>query len=537
MIVAFLIILGCWWLLLIRALSIQWSIYEAYHYAWAVPFLCIYLLWRRCGVVDIRVVGAGDVAHRRSSVFPPGASRAAPFTIGPRPPNGRAVALVLLLVVAVLWAPTRWLHEANPIWRLTSLAWSVECITLTLCGVYLVLGDSWVRRVWFPTAFFLFAVPWPSGLEHGVVQAMTRIISSTAVELLGALGIPALRHGNVIETALGGVGIDEACSGIRSLQATLMLAAFFGEFYSLTVRRRVLCIVAGCLVSFISNLGRNTLLAGLVAEKGPAALARWHDLGGTSVLVAAFAALWLLASSLSPGHRPATVRPAEPLGRAALRSGLWLPVGLAFWLALVELGTEFWYRSHEHTRSPSVSWGADPDPTIPGLERCEMRADILAQFSADQALEARWRDPSGITGQLYYFRWLPARSMKQRAEIQLAKMHGPEGCLPGLGMVLKSDNGIVTTRIQDRNLPLRHYVFAAGDRPIHVFFGIYEDSDGGQALALRRDDVWTRIAAAAAGSRNYGQRFLEIALFDIDEPVEARAILCDLLPRLLRVEP
>jgi hypothetical protein len=26
------------------------------------------------------------------------------------------------------------------------------------------------------------------------------------------------------------VGIDEACSGIRSLQATLMIALFFGEF-------------------------------------------------------------------------------------------------------------------------------------------------------------------------------------------------------------------------------------------------------------------------------------------------------------------
>ena len=36
-------------------------------------------------------------------------------------------------------------------------------------------------------------------------------------------------HGNVIETTGGFVDIDTACSGIRSLQAALMLALFFGE--------------------------------------------------------------------------------------------------------------------------------------------------------------------------------------------------------------------------------------------------------------------------------------------------------------------
>jgi hypothetical protein len=54
------------------------------------------------------------------------------------------------------------------------------------------------------------------------------------VEVLGWLGIPAMAHGNVIEVATGMVGIDEACSGIRSFQSSLMISLFFGEFYALS---------------------------------------------------------------------------------------------------------------------------------------------------------------------------------------------------------------------------------------------------------------------------------------------------------------
>src|SRR5664279_2517098 len=40
-------ILGCYWAILIYYLGAQWSVYEQYGYGWAVPFLCLYLLWRR----------------------------------------------------------------------------------------------------------------------------------------------------------------------------------------------------------------------------------------------------------------------------------------------------------------------------------------------------------------------------------------------------------------------------------------------------------------------------------------------------------
>src|SRR5258708_3331714 len=65
-----------------------------------------------------------------------------------------------------------------------------------------------------------------------------------AAETLARLGLPSVLHGNIIEVSRGMVGIDDACSGIRSFQATLMIALFFGELYSLRLARRMLCVIA-----------------------------------------------------------------------------------------------------------------------------------------------------------------------------------------------------------------------------------------------------------------------------------------------------
>src|ERR1035441_3828368 len=131
---------------------------------------------------------------------------------------------------------------------------------------------SEIRGQWrglaFPICFFLVAVPWPSGLETFMVQSLMRSNVATTVELLGLFGIPAVQHANVIEVGAGVVGIDEACSGIRSLQATLMISLFLGELYLLTVRRRVGLVALGFVLAFVFNVARTLLLTGIASARG-----------------------------------------------------------------------------------------------------------------------------------------------------------------------------------------------------------------------------------------------------------------------------
>ena len=250
--------LGGFWLIGVRMLSPQWSVYDQYNYGWAVPFLCAYLLWQRW----------------------------------PNRPETGTVHLLptitILAICALLLLPTRVIVEANPIWRAGSWAMALELVILTLGMVYLAGGKSWLRHFGFPVVFFLIAVPWPSLWEGAVVQNLMRVNTAIVVEALTALGVPALAHGNVIEISTGLVGIDEACSGIRSLQATLMIALFFGELYRLRVARRAWLVVAGVALALVSNLARTFVLVWVCTKSGIGALDKWHDPTGIAILLVCF---------------------------------------------------------------------------------------------------------------------------------------------------------------------------------------------------------------------------------------------------------
>ena len=623
MLLPFCALLG-YWLLLIHQLGAQWSVYAQYSYGWAVPVLCAYLFWQKLRAgeqvtsnIEHRTSniesGIGHTGEDTESTPHPKPSPPAPLPSDGRgwrrtlPDRGREgtgfswLPLLLLLACALLYAPTRLVHEANPIWRLTSWLWTLEVIALTLGALYLLGGGRWLRRLAFPVAFFVVAVPWPTIAERTMVDTLTGLNVTATIELLTAFGIPALQHGNVIEISTGVVGVDEACSGIRSFQATLMISLFFGELYSLTALRRVLCVLLGFALSFIFNVGRTFLLTYVASNQGVPAIDKWHDPAGVTVLVWCFVALWLAALMLKregkdkerPGgretsnieHRTSNIESVDksahskvtaPLTpslspsdgeRVVARPGEGAPspdsalqpadsepkrlnfrletsdfrlravaLGLIAWLVLVELGVQFWYRSHERTPKGQANWAlrvADPDSSF---RQIETPATVLSQFNADENTELRWQD-EGASWQLYYFRWHPASSLKKRVSVQMAKTHGPEKCLPAAGIKVKSYLGIKTVTVAGLKLALQHYLFEAQGKPLHVFYAIYEDPTGTEELANRRRDFKSRVAAARAGSRNYGQRFLELAVWGIADQQQAEAALQRQLERIIRVKP
>jgi exosortase/archaeosortase family protein len=552
--------LGVYWLALIHQLGAQWSIYEQYSYGWAVPLLCVFLVWQRMQESHLRP----PTSEAPSSIF-----------------------YFLFVACALLYAPTRFFQEANPIWRLTIWLWAMEVIVFTLVLLHFALRTSHsalragekvaagrmrcgpqghgevtappsafrLSDFVFPVAFFLVAVPWPSGIENFLVQTLTRLNVSATVEALGWLGIPALQHANVIEVATGNVGINDACSGIRSFQATLMISLFFGELYSLNVARRAICVLAGFALSFLFNIARTTLLAWVAAEKGVAATASWHDPAGVAILVACFLTLWLAAMWLcgknrrqkaEVGSRKMEIRgtspqPSPQRGEGGLLSTIspqlstvrWLAIALLAWFVLVEAGVECWYRAHERAVAVNNQWTVNAAGLGSDFAKVEIPPEISSQFRSDESLEGRWRDDTGNAWQLYYFRWFPNHRLNKRVAIQLAKTHGPEICLPAIGMTMKADLGVIMVPVGDRQFAFRQYVFLAGEHPLHVFYAIYEDPGGSAVLANRRKDTASRIAAALAGSRNDGQRFLEMVAAGPENPEQAQSALRAELEKLI----
>jgi exosortase len=97
----------------------------------------------------------------------------------------------------------------------------------------------------------------------------------------------------------GSVGVDEACSGIRSLQSTVMATLFIGY---LTLKSRGLqlaLLLSGIVLAICGNLIRSLYLSLSANAKGVQAIEKVHDTAGWSILL--FTALgvvllsWLLA--------------------------------------------------------------------------------------------------------------------------------------------------------------------------------------------------------------------------------------------------
>jgi exosortase len=280
----------------ISRLRFEWSINPLYGYGWAVPFLAAYIFWRR------------------SQNAPP-----------PSPRTTSGFWIVALIISALLLIPVRLVQEANPDWRLLSWTMAISAVVISAAGVYLAGGRSWLRHFAFPILFFLVAVPWPTGLEQIVIQGLMRIDALINVEVLTAIGVPAVQLGNVIEVGSGFVGIDEACTGIRSLQATFMVSLFLGEFYGFPVLRRVILVVAGAFLAFLCNLVRTFLLVYLGAEHGFQAIKTWHDPAGYTILTICLLGLWALSWFLS---RKDELRPNEPRSWPAFRIPVFVLVTL-----------------------------------------------------------------------------------------------------------------------------------------------------------------------------------------------------------------
>jgi exosortase/archaeosortase family protein len=124
----------------------------------------------------------------------------------------------------------------------------------------------------------------------GVMRAPSQVfpLSVGCACFIGAhllVGIPAVREGHVIQLPKTRVGVDEACSGIRSLQSTLMAAMFIGDLTLRRWRTRVALLVAGVALAIIGNWGRSLYLSLTAHRGGSDSLNAVHDSAGWTVLV------------------------------------------------------------------------------------------------------------------------------------------------------------------------------------------------------------------------------------------------------------
>jgi exosortase len=313
---------------------------------------------------------------------------------------------------------------------------------MTLSAVYLLGGAPWLRHFAFPVLFFLVAVPWPRPQESSIMGWLMLRNTGFCVEALHWLGYAAEQRGNLIAIPGSMLGVEEACSGIRSLQSNIMVALAVGEFFRLTVPRRIVLFLLGLGAALGGNAIRSLTLSVAACRSGTAAVDQIHDGTGLAVMLVSSALVLLAGKLLS---RTAVTKPAPPLPQASaagadlLTQAISLPVtvplaAIVLWSA-AWIGSEAWFRWHE-SKAPAVPllWALappGPDDQAREVPIAERTLDIL--LFPDQAYSEQWRDENGWQWQAFYFRWAPGPTSVQSAFV----VHDPRTCLGAAGFELE----------------------------------------------------------------------------------------------------
>lgn len=512
--------IGYFWFRLVNNLWPEWMTDPQYSYGLLVPLLCVGLLIRRW----TSFTGAGrqqsEVASHRLIIF-------------------------LFAILAFLYLPTRLIEAATPEWRPLQWLLGLETIGLTLCAIDLGKGRSWLKQLAFPVCFFFVAIPWPSYIETPIIQTLTHASAVIVIEVMNWIGVPAEAHGNIIEVSTGMVGINEACSGIRSFQTSLMICLFLGEFYRLSSRCRWLLIPTGFGLSFGFNVCRIFLLTMIAAKKGVPAVSQFHDPAGVSTAIFCTLSLWGIAVLLKKKALPvaaetksgateiSTAKSANPstsgFASPTLRQ---LSLSLLVWLVVVEVGVQLWYDSREALIKPGPDWTLNFPSDNPSLKDLPMDDATRNLLRFDEGKQAEWNEPDGTKWQAFYFNWLPGRVAGF-----LAKRHTPEICLEATGMKLIAGPKLEMMNIHGVNLPIRCYTFEdTKHQLVQVFHCRWEAGAGNDTYVENESDRFNLVRAVWTGRGNKGQKVLEFAVYGQNDSEAAKQAFIHQLEQSIIVE-
>ena len=489
------------WLSFFNELRGEWDINPQYNYGYVVPLLGAMLVWRRWPERPAGMV-----------------------TTSPWPALLAAGLLGLLLPMALI-------REANPEWRLLYWAHGFLVLTLTGCLLYRAGGWRWVGFFAPPLVFMLIAVPWPMEWEQAIIQSLMRWVAGLTIQVVGWLGIPAVQHGNLIEVGAGVVGINEACSGIRSLQSGLMLSLFFGEMNRFSPARRCVLVVASLFCVLLANVCRTTFLTWAAANRGLHQMEAWHDTAGLLVMVFVLVSLfglahWMAVKAPPPANPPGTVPAMIP----ALPR--WVAISVFLWLSLTWLATEAWYRSHEQNLLISQRWSVAWPQKDAHFKKTSVPEESLSILRCSHSDSATWKDDEDYQWSAFFLRWDAGKN-----SAQLAKGHRPDICFPAAGAKLVEADGLINANANGLILPFKYQTFQAGDRLLHVFYCLWSDRVSRQAKPDDGYSNWrTRMQAVLTGERNLGQQVFEVVIVGPETSQAATALFQQQLPRLIHRE-
>jgi exosortase len=304
---------------------------------------------------------------------------------------------------------------------------------------------SFRTALFFPALLLIAAIPWPTRIEEPLTRALMSGVTGFAVEALHLGGFVAHREGEVIVFPNAIVGVSEACSGIRSLQAALVFSLILGEWRRGSWGKRVELVGIGFGLALVGNLLRTFVLCWLASQKGMEVMERYHDRSGFALLVFLVGgigawSLWRIPPPLrkeSAGRFWIHFKHQASRGMSrVLVAGVILGCGMNFFV-------DRQIRRSEWNGGASVVWNRAPSDRVVSIPS-EVWRNLRA--SSGEWVESRLKDWERGRLEYYHFHWETIRDSEG------VRLHRPDWCMKGIGWKrmrepvqgeLQTQNGVI----------------------------------------------------------------------------------------------
>lgn len=339
------------WLGIVLAAMVAFLIYDLYHwwqsndeylFGMIVPFFVAFIIYDRWPRIYRILVGkplegapkAALEATEKKLAHPPGWITRFGGTIGPLAKVAAGLVIAGGLFIFFYGALYRAMEGRNLI---SSTAFAYAFAGMVLASVFLFadknaqgteipLHQRFVVAgcFLFPALIWMLAVPMPWFFYTAVSTFLMNQVAVVVYFTFDFLGYAIIQQGSILVLPNGEVGVEDACSGIRSLTACLFAGSFIGAAFFESIWKKSLLVALAMFFAFFNNILRSLFLTAWAYGKGPTALdgdfyvlgmnmGNVHDFTGWVVLGLTVVTLLILVKIFSirlefespAGHPPA----------------------------------------------------------------------------------------------------------------------------------------------------------------------------------------------------------------------------------------